>query len=323
MSAGMAPGTLRGLVGPTAAGKTEASVTIAEALGAEVVCVDSMLVYRGMDVGTAKPTRVQRLRVRHHLVDLADPSEPFSVARFQALAAEAIAEITGRGRESLLVSGGGLYWRAVVDDLEFPGTAPGVRSLLQAEAAVLGPLKMHRRLAEVDPSAARRIEPPNVRRTVRALEVAAVTGRSFSSFARAWDRYPPAAVRAAGVEISTADLHRRIEARVEGMMRGLLAETRLLLERGLRGFLTSSQAIGYAEAVGRLEGGLSEQEAFAGMVRRTKALARRQMAWLRRDPRIRWFRAGEEGAAGVVDEVTGFLAGDHRSTGRIMHRVEA
>jgi tRNA dimethylallyltransferase len=299
---------LLALVGPTASGKTEASVTIAQNLGAEIVCVDSMLVYRGMDVGTAKPTPDDRSRVAHHLLDLADPAEPFSVATFQTLAGQAIRAIEAGGRTALLVGGGGLYWRAVVDGLEFPGTVPGVRRLLETEATALGRGEMHRRLVEVDPIAALRIEPANVRRTVRALEVAAVTGRSFSSFAGAWEQYPMGAVRAAGVQVPRAILGRRIEERVERMMAGLLAETRALLERGFRRFLTSSQAIGYAEAMACLDGVLTEGEAASGAVRRTKALARRQMAWLRRDPRIRWFPAGEEGASGIVDELTDFLS---------------
>jgi tRNA dimethylallyltransferase len=300
------------LVGPTAAGKTRAALSIAEALDAEIVSVDAMLVYRGMEVGTAKPTREERARVPHHLLDLVDPGEPFSVARFQRLADQALSELAARRRSALLVSGGGLYWRAVADALEFPGTIPRVRLLLEAEAAVLGPEKMHRRLAEVDPSAAHRIEPSNIRRTVRALEVAAVTGRSFSSYAEAWERYPPQAVRVCGVELPRAVLYRRIEERVATMMPGLLEETRALLERGFGPFLIASQVIGYAEAVACLEGAVDQEEAAARTVRRTKALARRQMAWLRRDPRIRWFEAGEQGAPGIVDRFIEYLRGAGR-----------
>jgi tRNA dimethylallyltransferase len=311
------------LVGPTASGKTQAALPIAEALDAEIVCVDSMLVYRGMDVGTAKPTQDERAQVPHHLLDLVDPGDPFSVATFQWLAQQALSDVESRGRSALLVGGGGLYWRAVVDALEFPGTAPRVRLLLQAEAAVLGPAAMHRRLAEVDPPAAERIEPSNTRRTVRALEVAAVTGRSFSSFAGAWERYPPNAVRACGVEVPRPVLHRRIEERVEGMMPGLLAETRALVDRGFGPFLIASKVIGYAEAVGCLEGAIDEGEAAAQTVKRTKALARRQMAWLRRDPRIHWFAAGEEGAPGIVDRLIGHLRGAERGAGTRLAGVEA
>jgi tRNA dimethylallyltransferase len=305
-----APSSLLALVGPTASGKTEASLPIAEALGAEIVCIDSMLVYRGMDIGTAKPTSEQRHRVPHHLVDIVDPVEPFSVARFQRLALEAIAEIQGRGRRGLLVGGGGLYYRAVVDGLEFPGTVPTTRALLEVEASVLGAEVLHRRLEAFDPDAARKIQPGNARRTVRALEVAALTGRAFSSYARAWDHYPETAVRSAGIELPRMTLHRRIERRVHAMMPGLFEETRDLLDWGFAPFLTSSQAIGYAEAVACLEGTIEEEEAAALTIRRTKALARRQMAWFRQDPRIRWFPAGEEGAPVLVQEIVKYLRWD-------------
>jgi tRNA dimethylallyltransferase len=306
-------GPLLALVGPTASGKSEASIRVAGMLGAEIVCVDSMLVYRGMDVGTAKPGAAHRAAVPHHLIDLAEPTEPFSVARFQELARRAVEGIRARGNAALLVGGGGLYYRAVVDDLAFPGTSPEVRALLEAEAAVLGPDRLYRRLATLDPVAAGRIEPGNARRTVRALEVAAMTGRPFSEHSVAWNRYPSAGVWAAGVDVDRQALHRRIERRVEGMLPGLLEESRVLIEQGAGPFLTSSQAIGYAEAVACLRGTMSEEEAAAVTVKRTKALARRQMAWLRRDPRIRWFAVGEEGAAGVADRIAAFL-GERRTT---------
>jgi tRNA dimethylallyltransferase len=304
------PEPLLALVGPTASGKTAASIAIAEALSAEIICVDSMLVYRGMEVGTAKPSAVQRARVRHHMIDLVDPDEPFSVARFQSLARRAIGDIGARGDRPLLVGGGGLYYRAVVDGLEFPGTEPGVRRLLTAEASVIGPEALHARLASFDRPAAGKIAPANVRRTVRALEVAAITGVPFSSYAEAWERYPSGAVRAAGIELTRPVLHRRIERRVIAMLPGLLNECRQLLDRGFGGFLTSTQAIGYAEAVDCLEGRLGQDEVSARIIRRTKALARRQLAWFRRDPRIRWFAAGEEGAAGIQDELVQYLRAD-------------
>ncbi len=299
---------LLAIVGPTASGKTEAAVAAAPAIGAEIVSVDSMLVYRGMDVGTAKPSAEQRAAVPHHLVDVVEPSEPFSVARFRELADEAIDGIRARGRRALLVGGSGLYFRAVVDRLEFPGTDPVARAWLEVEALALGPEALHARLADLDPGAAARIEPANVRRTVRALEVAAVTGSPFSRSASAWDRFDPEAVRVAGVAVDRGALARRIEQRVRAMLDlGLVDEVRTLLERGLGGWLTASRAIGYAEVARHLAGELTLEEAVAGTVKRTKELARRQMVWFRRDPRIRWFRTGSEGAGAVVDELVGYL----------------
>jgi tRNA dimethylallyltransferase len=290
------------LVGPTASGKSEASLELGRRMGAEIVLVDSMTLYRGMDVGTAKPSAEERAGIPHHLVDVADPREPFSVARFQTLAQEALAGIASRGRLALLVGGSGLYFRAVVDDLEFPGTAPALRRTLEAEAAALGPSTLYRRLAAFDAAAAAKIEPSNARRTVRALEVAALTGRPFSSFAEAWDRYSEGRVRAAGVTLSPDVLRARIEERVRRQYEGgLVDEVRALVDRGFGRFLTASRAIGYAEVAEHLAARLSLEEAAERTVRRTRALARRQMAWFRRDPRIRWFHAGPDGAAGLVD----------------------
>jgi tRNA dimethylallyltransferase len=296
------------LVGPTAAGKTEAGIAVAERLGAEIVSVDSMLVYRGMDVGTAKPTAEQRAGVPHHLLDVAEPSEPFSVARYQELAREAVAGIRSRGRRVLLVGGSALYERAVVDDLGFPGTDLHTRRDLEAEAAVVGAAGLHDRLAASDPAAAAKIEPGNVRRTVRALEVAELTGRPFSSFAEGWDVYEPDRVRASGISMPAPILRTRIEARVAEMLeRGWLDEVRGLVERGFGAWLTSAQAIGYAELARHLAGELTLDAAIAGTVKRTRALVRRQLAFFRRDPRIRWFEAGEAGAEPLVEDVIAYL----------------
>lgn len=300
----------RALVGPTASGKTGAALRIAETLGAEILSVDSMLVYRGMDVGTAKPTASERGRVPHHLVDLVEPSQPFSVAAFQAAARRAAEDVRRRGKTPLLVGGSGLYFRAVVDDLEFPGTEAGIRGDLEGEATALGPDRMHRRLAELDPVAASKIEPGNVRRTVRALEVAAITGRTFSSFAAAWDRYGPERVRAAGVRLGTQELAARVEARVQEMLAaGWMREVEELVARGLGGWLTASQAIGYAELARHLAGELSLEDAVQQTVKRTRSLARRQMAWFRRDPRIRWFDVGIGGAFEATAEMASYLEG--------------
>jgi tRNA dimethylallyltransferase len=299
---------LLALVGPTASGKTEAGVLIAERLGAEIVSVDSMSVYRGMDVGTAKPTTADRARVPHHLVDVAEPDEDFSVARHQELARGALALIAGRGRPALAVGGTGLYFRALVDGLAFPATDPATRRALEEEAVRLGPIALHDRLRRLDPAAAGVIEPANVRRTVRALEVASVTGRPFSSFAEQWDRYPGEGVRAAGVRMPPEVRRERIEDRVRCQFEsGLLQEVALLVERGMGPSLTARQAIGYAEATLHLEGSVSLEEAIARTAKRSRALARRQMAWFRRDPRIRWFDAGEGGAVELVDDLTEYL----------------
>lgn len=299
------------LVGPTASGKSEAGVAIAGRLGAEILSVDSMLVYRGMDVGTAKPPPAEREGVPHHLVDVAEPQEAFSVARYQQLARAAVEGVEARGRRVLLVGGSGLYLRAIVDELEFPATDPAARDQLWGEAEALGPDRLYQRLAELDPAAAARIEPSNVRRTVRALEVAAVTGRPFSSYAERWERYPDERVRAAGIDVPRDVLAARIEARVRAMVDGgLLDEVRALLDRGLLGWLTASRAIGYAEFARHLRSEITLEEATAETVKRTRELARRQMVWFRRDPRIRWFPADERGAIGMVDELTEYLQGD-------------
>jgi tRNA dimethylallyltransferase len=301
---------LLALVGATATGKTRAGIAVAERLGAEIVSVDSMLVYRGMDLGTAKPTAEERARVAHHLLDVAEPSEAFSVARYQELARDAIGEIRSRDRRVLLVGGSALYERAVVDELGFPETDRDARRSLEAEAAVVGAIGLHARLAVSDPDAAAKIEPGNVRRIVRALEVAELTGRPFSSFAGGWDTYEPGRVRAAGISMSGSALRARIEARVAEMLeRGWLDEVRALVERGIGAWLTSAQAIGYAELARHLAGEITLDQAIAGTVKRTRALARRQLAFFRRDPRIRWFEAGETGAEPLVEEVAAYLSG--------------
>jgi tRNA dimethylallyltransferase len=261
-----------------------------------------------MDVGTAKPTPAQRAAVSHHLLDVVGPGERLSVSVFQALAASAAAGIRERGHAVLLVGGSGLYYRALVDGLRFPGTDPALRALLEAEATAVGSDRLHARLSEFDRPAADRIDPRNARRVVRALEVAALTGRPFSSFAAAWARYPEGAVRAAGLTVSREVLRRRIEQRAGRTWTAVLDETARLLDQGAGGFLTSIQAIGYAESMQVLAGRMSSEDGLASTIRRTKALARRQMAWFRRDPRIRWFEA--EGAdpddlAGAVAEYLG------------------
>jgi tRNA dimethylallyltransferase len=232
------------------------------------------------------------------------------VARYQRLAREAIEDIGGRGRRVVLVGGSGLYFRAVVDDLSFPPTDPAARAALETEAAAIGAEPLYRRLEALDPVAAGRIEPDNVRRTIRALEVATVTGRRFSEFAEDWERYPVGRVRVAGIEVPREVLARRIERRVRSQLEhGLVDEIAGLRRRGLMRSPTARQAIGYAEVSRHLAGDCSLEDAAALIVKRTKALARRQMAWFRRDPRIRWFPVGHRGAADVLDDVLEYLRG--------------
>ncbi|HEV8088961.1 MAG TPA: tRNA (adenosine(37)-N6)-dimethylallyltransferase MiaA [Actinomycetota bacterium] len=295
---------LRALVGPTASGKTDAGIALATRSGVEIASVDSMLVYRGMDVGTAKPTAEQQRALPHHLMDLAEPSERFTVARYQ----QAAHDLLDRVPDPLLVGGSGLYFRAVVDRLRFPPEDPAVRASLEAEADVLGADELYERLSAADPVAAARIDPANVRRTIRALEVSTITGAPFSDFAAAWEVYDPALVRVAGIRLASATLDARVRARVARMLEtGWIDEVRDLMERGFGAWLTASQAIGYAELAAHLDGRLALDEAMERTVKRTKELARRQMAWFRRDPRVRWFDAGEDGAVAVVDEVAAYL----------------
>lgn len=297
------------LVGPTAVGKTDLSLALAEAMDGEIVSIDSMLVYRGMDVGTAKPSAGERARVPHHLIDVVEPSEPFSVARFQEAARIAIAQIAARGRPPLLVGGSGLYFRAVVDDLEFPGTDVATRSELERQAGALGPERMYERLSATDPVAAARIDPGNVRRTIRALEVHAITGRPFSTFARAWHRYDAGAVRAAGLRMPREALVARVGVRVRSMVdAGWIDEVRALVDRGFGGWLTSTQAIGYAELARHLQGDMTLEAAVESTAKRTGNLARRQMSWFRRDPRIRWFDVDERGATAAFESVLAYLS---------------
>jgi tRNA dimethylallyltransferase len=264
---------------------------VASQLGhVELVSVDSMQVYRGMDVGTAKPSATERAEVPHHLLDLTDPSEEFSVARFQAAADEAVAAIEARGHRALLVGGTGLYVRAVVDRLTVPGEWPDLRAELDAEAAATGTDGLHRRLAAADPPAAARIDPSNRRRLVRALEVTLGSGRPFSSFGPGLDVYPANRFRMAGVWLPRPVVAARIEARYEQQLAaGFLDEVRTLAAGRLSP--TARQALGYRELLAHLDGRVTLEEAVAEAMRRTREFARRQRVWFRRDPRITWMGA--------------------------------
>ena len=255
-----------------------------------------MQVYRGMDIGTAKPGAAERAEVPHHLLDLADPSEDFSVSRFQRAAGEALAGIERRGHRALLVGGTGLYLQAVVDGLAVPGRWPDVRAALEAEAACPGgAARLHRRLAEADPLAASRIEPGNSRRTVRALEVTLGSGRPFSSFGPGLSAFPPTAFRMVGVWLPRAVLAGRIEERYRQQVKaGFVEEVRALASRPAALSRTARQALGYRELLEHVAGRTTLAEALDAAVRRTRGFARRQRAWFRRDPRITWLGARDK-----------------------------
>jgi tRNA dimethylallyltransferase len=279
------------VVGPTASGKSAIALEIARARTAagrptELVAIDAFTVYRGMDVGTAKPSAAERSEVRHHLVDVLDPSEELTVAAFQRLARAAIDDVLDRGATPLLVGGSGLYWRAVVDPLRFPPTDQEVRARLEARWAD-DPEGAHRHLAEVDPEAAARIGPGNLRRSVRALEVLELTGEPFSAFDDAWSRYVSIypGLRVAYLEPPAAELRERILERAVAMVGdGLLDEVRALRDREALS-RTARQGIGYAEAFAVLDGSASAAELAASIAKRTWGYARRQRSWFRRDPR--------------------------------------
>ncbi|HEY8524001.1 MAG TPA: tRNA (adenosine(37)-N6)-dimethylallyltransferase MiaA [Acidimicrobiales bacterium] len=283
------------LVGATASGKSALALAAARRdPRIELVSVDSMQVYRGMDIGTAKPTPAERAEVRHHLIDVADPWEDFTVAEFQALFRQALADIERRGHRALLVGGTGLYLRAVVDDLEIPGRFPETRAELEAEPDTVG---LHRRLAELDPVAAGRMEPTNRRRVLRALEVTLGSGRPFSSYGPGLEIYPPTRFRLLGLALPDSVIDARIEARYRDQMAaGFLDEARRLLEHPRGVSRTARQALGYKELFDHLEGRATLEEALDLAVRRTRRFARRQRRWFRRDPRIEWLEADDPAA---------------------------
>src|SRR6478672_2605419 len=278
------------VVGATASGKTGLSLDLAERLGGEVVNTDAMQVYRGMDIGTAKLPPDQRRGIPHHLLDLLSVRDPLTVAEFQARAREVAGRLRAAGRVPVLVGGSALYTRAILDRFEFPGTDEAVRARLEAELAEVGPLRLHERLAGLDPEAAARIIPENGRRTVRALEVIEITGRPFTASLPRLEYADPASVQI-GVDIDRPTLDARIEQRVDQMFaNGFVAEVERLLGEGLAEGRTAGRAIGYREVVEHLAGELSLDEARERTVIATRRFSRKQDSWFRKDPRIVWIR---------------------------------
>jgi tRNA dimethylallyltransferase len=287
------PAALIAVVGATATGKSDLAIELALRLGGEVVNVDSMQLYRGMDIGTAKLTVEERRGVPHHLLDIWDVTEAASVAEYQRLADEAILGIQARGNVPVLAGGSGLYVRAALGDLDFPGTDEEVRERLEAELAVAGPGPLHDRLAALDPVAAEAILASNGRRIVRALEVIEISGQPFSATMPAYDAGRPALQVA--IRMPRPELDRRIETRVDAMFAaGLEAEVRHLAGEGLREGKTASRALGYQQVLRYLDGDWTLGQARDETVRATRRFARRQESWFRRDPRVAWVDPGED-----------------------------
>ncbi|GAA2092127.1 tRNA (adenosine(37)-N6)-dimethylallyltransferase MiaA [Streptomyces albiaxialis] len=280
------------VVGPTAAGKSDLGVFLARELGGEVINADSMQLYRGMDIGTAKLTVEERQGVPHHLLDIWDVTVAASVAEYQRLARAEIDSLRAEGRFPVLVGGSGLYVRGAIDAMDFPGTDPAVRARLEAELAEHGTGPLHARLAHDDPEAARVILPSNGRRIVRALEVIEITGRPFTANLPGHESvYDTVQI---GVDVARPELDARIADRVDRMWEeGLVDEVRELEAAGLREGRTASRALGYQQVLSALAGECTEDVARAETVRATKRFARRQDSWFRRDPRVHWLSGAE------------------------------
>lgn len=280
------------IVGPTASGKTELAINIAEELTrkgqpAEIINADAYQMYKGLDIGTAKPSKDEQKKVPHHLIDILNPEETMSVARFQRLARQTIANLQKRGVRPILVGGSGLYARAAIDDISFPGTDPDIRQRLEEKATALGSGALFQELEQRDPEAAAHMNARNVRRTIRALEVIELTGKPYRASLPHY-RYVIASVQL-GLDLSREELDRRVALRTQAMRSlGLVSEV-----KNMRSHLgvTASRALGYEQVEEYLDGTISEDEAFASIEQKTRRLARKQMSWFGRDPRIHWLNA--------------------------------
>ncbi len=297
---------LLAIVGPTATGKTEVSLRVAENLGAEIISADSMLVYRGMDIGTAKPTPEEMGRVLHHMIDVADPGEAFNVALYSRLVKEVLKGVRERGNLPLLAGGTGLYVKAVVDGYNFSeaGTDRELRARLMQECSTMGRAALHERLKKVDPCTASRLHINDVKRVIRALEVYYLTGRTLSGSASRGTN-PPFNLVMYGLTMDREKLYARIEKRVDKMMAaGLVKEVRDLLARGYSPELTSMQGLGYKEIILFLKGELTLDQAVDLLKRNTRRFAKRQLTWFRKDARISWIDVGKKEVDEVAAEIT-------------------
>ena len=295
------------IVGPTAVGKTEIAIQLAQQLDAEIVSLDSRQIYREMDIGTAKPTPDQRGAVPHHLIDCVDVDQPFSVAEYQRLADAAITQIRERDKRTMAVGGAGLYFRGLIDGLfDGPGADAEIRAKLQRAADALGNIALHERLRQCDPEAADRVHPNNLVRVIRALEVYELTGKPISALQRQWTmdepRYP---FRAFGLDMPREALYRRIEDRVDLMVEaGLVEEVKGLLDRGYPRNCVAMQSFGYKELIDYVDGLRRLDEAIALLKQNTRRFAKRQLTWFRNDPRIEWLDISQfSSMEGIVDNL--------------------
>lgn len=298
------------IVGPTASGKTALAVDVSAILGGEVVSTDSMQIYRGMDIGTATPTMLERAGIEHHMVDVWDPEHDVTVAEFQVHARRAIDDVRSRGRVAVVTGGSGLYVAAVLDELEFPGADPVIRQRLEAEAEIQGGSAMHRRLQSVDPQAAAVIPASNVRRVIRALEVNEITGSSYAAqLPTPTSVHPTVHV---GLRIERDVLDARIAARVDAMFAsGLVEEVEQLVSRGVVLGRTAARALGYSQVLALLRGEIDQRQARDETIDATKRFARRQQRWFVRDDRITWL---DHDAPNLVDQVVDLWAGSETRT---------
>lgn len=300
------------IVGPTATGKTETAVAVAEAMGGEVVSADSMLVYRYMDIGTAKPSMEEMRGIPHHMIDIVDPSENFTVAVYASMAHELIPAIRRKGKMPMLVGGTGLYIRSVVDDFNFSATGPdpGYRKNLEEYLNQKGPYELHALLAAVDSGAAARLHPNDTKRIIRAMEVFHQTGRPMSALSSTTVKHDYDLLMF-GLTMNREKLYRRIEHRVDQMMdRGLVNEVKALRAKGYDQSMTSMQGLGYKEIMNFLKGEMTLQEAVETLKRSTRRFAKRQLTWFRRDQRIKWldidnYRDGQEITMEIIKEAAG------------------
>ncbi|MCP1387249.1 tRNA (adenosine(37)-N6)-dimethylallyltransferase MiaA [Corynebacterium sp. TA-R-1] len=287
------------VVGPTASGKSALGIALAQRLDGEIVNVDSMQLYRGMDIGTAKLQPSEREGIPHHLLDIWEVTRTASVAEYQALAVDTVEEIAARGKVPILVGGSMLYAQSLLDDWQFPPTDPTVRARYEARLAEIGVDALHAELAEVDPEAARVIEDKDPRRTVRALEVIELTGQPFQASQPPKDAPPRWGTRILGLRTDAAWLNPRIELRTRQMFeQGLVDEVRGLVARGLVRESTAGRAIGYAQVLAHLDGELSLADACEQTITGTRRYVRRQRSWFNRDPRIVWLDAAGEDVVG-------------------------